>query len=209
MVRLSLFPQEQKFYEFFEQGAANLVTASDLLAELVNNWENVEDKVQQIIECEHEGDSITHQIMDQLHRTFVTPIDREDITALAHSLDDVMDFIEGAARTMSIYKVSSPTLAAQELAAIIVNAAKEVHKALSCLHQRRQLKKILSNCIELNRLENEADEVLRTGLGRLFDDSANIVDIIKWREIYEQMESATDRCEDIANVLEGIILKNA
>ena len=186
-----------------------MVNAARGLKELLDSWENVAIKVAEITELEHEGDSITHQIAAQLHRTFVTPFDREDIALLSHVMDDVTDFIHAAADAMLIYKIGQPTQRAQELADIIVQAAAEIERAMPLLRRRSDLKKVLEHCVELNRLENMADKVSRAALGELFDDSKDTTYIIKWREIYEHMESATDRCEDVANVLEGVALKHA
>ena len=147
--------------------------------------------------------------MAQLNRTFVTPFDREDIALLAHTLDDVTDFIHAAADAMLIYKVESPTRRAKELADIIVQAAAEVERAIPQLRHRAELEKVLPRCVEINRLENVADEVFRSALVELFDETKDVAQIIKWREIYEHMESATDRCEDVSNVLEGVALKYA
>jgi predicted phosphate transport protein (TIGR00153 family) len=202
-------PREEKFFELFEKSAQNMVKTAQVLKELVDTWENVAERVNEISELEHEGDTITHQIMAQLHRTFVTPFDREDIAALAHSMDDVTDFIDAAVDAMSLYKVGRPAQAAKELADIIVQATTEVGKAVPQLRHRAQLKQILERCVEMNRLENVADEIYRSALAELFTDTSAIADVIKWREIYEHMETATDRCEDVANVLEGVALKNA
>ncbi len=209
MFRFTFMPREAKFFELFEGSAKNMVKAAQKLEELVNNWEHVAKKVNEINEFEHEGDTITHQIMEQLHRTFVTPFDREDIALLAHSLDDVTDFIQAAADAMFLYKVEQPNQRAKDLSEIIVQAACEVEKAMPLLRHRAQLKRILESCVEINRLENVADEIYRSAMGELFADSEDIAEIIKWREIYEHMESATDRCEDVANVLEGVALKHA
>lgn len=211
MVRF-LVPREARFFDLFEKDVANLVVAANTLAELLENYEDVPAKVKKIIDLEHEGDAITHQITEQLHRTFVTPLDREDIALLAYRMDDIMDFIQGAAEAMLIYKISRPTRRAQELAAIIVKVVDELNKAIPRLRHRGQMKQILEHCIEVNRLENEADDVLRVALSELFElfnDVKDVVEIIKWREIYEQLESATDRGEDVANVLEGVIIKYA
>jgi len=186
-----------------------MVKAAQGLKELLDNWENVGIKVAEITELEHEGDSITHQIVALLHRTFVTPFDREDIAQLSHVMDDVTDFIHAAADALYIYKIDVPTQRAKELADIIVQAAIEVGRAVPLLRRRSELKKIMAHCVELNRLENKADKVFRSALGELFDDAKDTTYIIKWREIYEHMESATDRCEDVANVLEGVALKHA
>lgn len=207
MARFSLIPREAKFYDFFEQDVANLVTAAKELMDLFENYDDVETKVSRFIDLEHQGDVITHQIMGQLHRTFVTPLDREDIALLANSLDDIMDFIEGAARTAVLYRIARPTERARELAAIIFKVTAELNKAILCLRHRNKFKQILEHCVEVNRLENEADNVHHAALAELFDNATDIVDIIKWREIYEQLESATDRGEDVANALEGIVVK--
>ncbi len=207
--KLSFIPREEKFFELFEGSAQNMVKAAQKLKELVDTWENVGERVNEITELEHEGDGITHQIMEQLNRTFVTPFDREDISLLAHTLDDVTDFIHHAADAMFIYKVNQPSQRARELADTIVQAATEVARAIPQLRHRAEFKQILERCVEMNRLENVADEIFRSAMGELFDDTTDIREIIKWREIYEHMESATDRCEDVANVLEGVVLKHA
>ena len=202
-------PKEEKFFDLFEQSAQNLVAASNLLVDLVEHYEAPEEKVEKISQLEHEGDNITHEIMEQLYRTFVTPLDREDIALLAQRLDDVMDFIEGAANAMLIYDIAAPTKRARELAKTLVEATLEVNKAIPLLRRRSQMKQILEHCVEINRLENESDRIIRSALAELFHDTTNMVDIIKWREIYEHIENATDRCEDIADVLEGVVLKHA
>ncbi|MBI4285952.1 MAG: DUF47 domain-containing protein [Chloroflexi bacterium] len=208
MVRISLMPKEHRFFDLFERGAHNMVEAAQHLKDLVDNWENAEAKVDEITEIEHQGDSITHEIIAQLNRTFVTPFDREDISLLAHSVDDVTDFIQAAADAMLVYKIGCPGQRAKELADTIVLATVAVEKAMSHLRNQAQFKQMLTECVEINRLENVADRVYRAALGELFDGT-DIASIIKWREIYEHMESATDRCEDVANVLEGVALKQA
>lgn len=209
MPRFPFMPREEGFFGLFEQSAQNMVKAAQGLKNLVDTGEDIEWMVGEITELEHQGDTITHQIIARLHRTFVTPFDREDIALLAHTLDDVTDFIHAAADAMLIYKVKCPTPRAKELADIIVQAATEVERAMPQLRRRSEVKQILERCVELNRLENAADRVYRSAMGELFSDSTDIAEIIKWREIYEHMESATDRCEDVANVLEGIALKHA
>jgi predicted phosphate transport protein (TIGR00153 family) len=207
--RFSFVPREEKFFDLFIDSARNMVKAARGLKDMLDNWENIGVKVAEITELEHEGDSITHQIAALLHRTFVTPFDREDIALLSHTMDDITDFIHAAADAIFIYKIDSPTQRAKELAETIVQAALEVEKAVLLLKNRSQLKKIMVHCVELNRLENRADKIYRSALGELFDDGKDTAYIIKWREIYEHMESATDRCEDVANVLEGVALKHA
>ena len=208
-MKLPFIPREEKFFDLFQESAQNMVKAAHSLKEMVDTWEHVEGKVGEITELEHQGDTITHEIMARLHRTFVTPFDREDIALLAHVLDDVVDFIHAAADAMLLYKVDRPGQRAQELADIIVQATEEVERVLPELRKRIVLSQVLKRCVEINRLENVADRVYRSAIAELFADSTDMAHIIKWREIYEHMESATDRCEDVANVLEGVAIKHA
>ncbi len=193
----------------FEQSAQNAVKITQQLKDMVYIWENLKGRVGVINDLEHQGDAITHQIFEQLHRSVITPFDREDIALLAHSLDDVTDFIHAAADAMLLYRVACPTNRAKELVGIAVEAVVEVEKAVSEMHNRIGRKQLLRRCIEINRLENLGDLVYRSGMAELFDDSADIADVIKWREIYNHMESVIDRCEDIANILEGVAIKYA
>ena len=209
MFKLPFVPREEKFFELFEESARNIVKASQVLKQLIDTGDSVEQRAEEIKELEHTGDNILHEIIARLHRTFVTPFDREDIAALAKSLDDIMDFIDHAANNMLIYKVGRPGQRAKELVDIIIQATDEVEKAVLDLRNRAKLKEILPRCVEINRLENNADVVYRAAVAELFDDSTDMAHVIKWREIYEHMESATDRCEDVANVLEGVALKHA
>ncbi len=208
-IRFPFMPKGEKFFDLFEEGAANLVETAKAFRELVDKWEDLEEKVKGITDHEHRGDDVTHRIMANLHSTFFTPLDHEDIAALANAMDDVVDFIQAAADNMLIYKVERPTQEAVELANVIVDASFEVQRAITSLRHRAELGQMLSRCVELNRLENEADRIMRRAVGHLFEDCVDVVNIIKWREIYEHMESATDRCEDVANVLEGVALKRA
>lgn len=209
MPKFPFFPREEKFAVLFAEGAAILAKTAITLDSMLQNWSEAEEKLKQITELEHDADAVVHSIMANLHSTFITPFDREDIAALAHSLDDIIDFVQSAADAMVLYKITSPTPRSRELAAIIVEASNEVVKAISYLRKKSDLKGVLEHCVELNRLENSADTVYRLALGELFGNTTSLPDIIKWREIYEHLESATDRCEDVANVLEGVVLKNA
>lgn len=209
MAKFSFLPREGRFFVLFEESAKNAAEVALYLQEMLNNWENVDVKVAKIIELEHKGDGVTHEIIALVHKTFVTPFDREDIALLAHSLDDVVDFIESAADAMNLYKIDQPTLRAKQLADVIVQSTKEVHLAISELRQKVDLKQILNRSMEINRLENIADKIYREALAELFKDSSDVSFIIKWREIYQHLETATDRCEDVANVLEGVALKYA
>ncbi len=209
MAKFSLFPRETTFFTLFERSAKTTVVVADHLKEMLDKWENLDKRLDAICELEHQGDSVTHEIIAQLHRTLITPFDREDIALLAHSMDDVTDYIEAAADTMILYKVDSPTAQSKAMADIIVAITNQVEKAVSDIRQSINLKRILEQCIEINRLENEADKIYRSALADLFADQNDMAFIIKWREIYEYMESAIDKCEDIANILEGVALKYA
>ena len=209
MFKFSLIPRERKFFAFFEQSAQNAVKIAQQLKDMVYIWENVKERVGIIDDLEHEGDAITHQIFEQLHRSVITPFDREDIALLAHSLDDVADFVHEAADAMLLYKVARPTGRAKELVDIVVQAVAEVGKAVSEIHDRVGRKHLRERCVEIHRLENIGDSVFRSAMAELFDDSTDFAGLIKWREIYTHMESVIDRCEDIANILEGVAIKYA
>jgi predicted phosphate transport protein (TIGR00153 family) len=207
--RFSLFPREEKFFVLFEQSAQNVVKIAQQLRDMVDTWENVKERVKMITSLEHDGDAITHQIIAQLHRTFVTPLDREDIALLAETLDDVTDLIHSSADAMLLYKVDYPTDKVKELVDILVRASAEVERGVAQIHARIDRDKLLKSSMEINRLENIGDSLYRSALAELFVNSPDFTYLIKWREIYEDIESAIDKCEDIANVLEGIALKYA
>lgn len=209
MVRLPFVPKESRFFELFEESAANIVKAAEALQEMLDTWQFIDSQVAEITELEHKGDTITHQIISLVNRTFVTPFDREDIALLAHTMDDIIDFIHSAADSMFIYKIDKPTERARELSHIIVKGAIEVKNAVCGLRKRSELKNIMQGCVEINRLENMADRVYRAAMAELFENTTDMALLIKWREIYEHLESATDRAEDVANVLEGVALKHA
>jgi len=210
LAKFLLTPRDTKFYDLFEQDTANLVTAAEKLVDMFDNYENVEAKARELKRLEHQGDTITHQIIQRLHSTFVTPLDREDIALLAHSLDDVMDFIEAAGRTAFLYRIVQPTERARQLTLIVAKIAHKLNQVLPRLRHRNQFPQILQECIEMNSLENEADDVHHAALAELFEACrTDACEVIKWREIYQHMEDATDRGEDVANVLEGIVLKHA
>jgi predicted phosphate transport protein (TIGR00153 family) len=209
MPKFQFFPREEGFYDLFERSAANLVVAAEKLVDLFEDFSEVEYKTKHIKELEHEGDFITHEIMRNLHSTFVTPIDREDIALLCQRMDDVVDFIDAAAIKTMIYRVSEPTQKAKDLADIIRKMSYKLNEIMPLLRSHSRFKDILEQCVEVNRLENLADDILHSALVDLFDNNQNVLDIIKWREIYEHLESATDRGEDVANVLEAVVLKHA
>ncbi|MBI2955650.1 MAG: DUF47 domain-containing protein [Chloroflexi bacterium] len=209
MVRLRLIPREEKFFDMFEKASRNMLEAAKLLQEMLSHYEDVEKKVSEITEREHQGDAITHDIIAKLNSTFVTPFDREDIHHLTSAIDDVVDRIEAAADVMLIYRIERPTPELQKFASILVRSAEEINSAVPLLRKRDRMKEILNRCIEINRLENEADQLQRAALVALFENPTNTIDVIRWREIYGQLEEATDRCEDVADVLQGMVMKHA
>ena len=208
-MRFPLIPKNYRFYDLFERSAQNLVTASEALVDLMEHFENVEMKTAHLKELERVGDTIIHEIMEQLHKTFVTPLDREDMTTLGEHMDDAVDFMEGATTAMRIYGIERPTVAARGLADLIRLQAIQVDKAILKLRRHSHLRSILDYCVEIHRLENAADTLCLNAMAKLFRDEVGAVEIIKWREIYDQLERATDSCEDVATVLEGIVLKHA
>ena len=205
----SLMPREDRFFGLLKSSANNLYEVSKLLVDLMENYRNVPEKVAEIKHLEEVGDHIIHEIMRNLHRTFVTPLDREDIALLGERLDDVVDSIEEAARLMLEYRIPQPTPAARKLAKIILQASEVLQQAMNKLHFRgSKLKSILPDAVEVNRLENEADQVTSQAMAQLFNDNIPPIEVMKWRDIYGLLEEATDQCEDAANVLEGVVLKN-
>jgi uncharacterized protein len=208
-LKSSPVPKEKKFFALFEQGAQNTVKIAQQLKDMMYVWENVRERVRIITELEHQGDAITHQVMAQLHRTFITPFDREDIALLAQTMDNVTDSIHAAADAMLLYKVDRPTGRAKELADIVVQSAAEMEKAVSEIHGHIDREHLLRHCVEVNRLENMGDDVYRSAMAELFIESTDATYLIKWREIYDHMESALDSCEDVASVLEGVAMKYA
>lgn len=207
-MKLSFLPREEKFFFLLHQSTMNLQKASRKLVDLMQNYEDVPEKVAEIKQLEEFGDQVIHDIMAALYRTFVTPIDREDIGPLAERLDDVLDAIEEAARYMLEYRIEQPTKYALQLSQIIVLCSDELEKATARLHYRgAKLREILPSTVELNRLENEADQVTSQAMGELFANGGDILLVLKWRDIYNDLEAATDRAEDAANIMEGIVLK--
>jgi predicted phosphate transport protein (TIGR00153 family) len=202
-----LFPREVRFYDLFEQQGQHILNAAGLLHDLVHNFTDARAKLHAINEVEHQGDQITHEIVRRLNTTFITPLDREDIHALASRLDDVLDYMEAAAERLVLYRIKEPTSAARAMATVIVEISRATDRAIRCL--RTMDSGFHEQAVEVNRLENTADKILRDSLAELFEQQADPIEVIKWKEIYETMEIVTDRCEDVANVIEGIILKMA
>jgi uncharacterized protein len=208
-MKLRFFPRDQKFFALFRQDAANLKTGILALQELVNNYEDVEKKYQHIKDIEHQGDMITHDIFTKLRETFITPLDREDIHGLASGLDDVLDCIEGVASRMNYFKVPKPTPEMKKLVEILNQA---VHQIASAIDNMETLGRVDAFCKQINILEYEADVVCREAIADLFEKTQKVEqlkDLIKFKEIYGRLEIAADRCEDVANIIEGIIVKTS
>jgi predicted phosphate transport protein (TIGR00153 family) len=204
--RFRIIPRNEDFYVQFSALAAELRVGAELLEEMLARDPVIWDKADEIKEIEHKCDNLTHQIIQRLNQTFVTPLDREDIHALAKSLDDVMDAIDASAKVIRLYKIESVRFGARELAHVVSLSIDEVRLAVQALDKRTGVAK---RAVEINRLENEADRIHEEALRRLFDEERDPVMIIKWKEILDFLEEATDRCEDVANLLEGVVVKNA
>ena len=209
MVRLGqLFaPKEREFFDLFEEAARNAVKAAELLERLLDQWPDDGSALRaQILDCEHDGDRITHAIIQRLNNTFVTPIDREDILALASALDDIVDYIEEVADFLGLYKIEAPMEHAQKMTKVLVLATRQIAEAIPRL---RGFKDISHYTVEVNRLENDGDRLSREALAALFDDGIDPMVVIRWKDIYERLEEAIDATEKVAYTLEGIVLKNA
>jgi len=204
-VPFRLIPREEKFYKDFQALADELKRGARLLEQMVAPDHPVWDKADEIKEVEHKCDFLTHEIIQRLNRTFVTPIDREDIHALARSLDDVMDAIDASASLVRLYRLDRARYGARELAHIISTSTDQVRLALDALEQNTPL---TTHAVEINRLENEADRTHQEAVRRLFDDEHDPILVMKWKETLDFLEDATDRCEDVANVLEGVMVKH-
>ena len=206
---MGLFPKSNQFFDLFEKAANNMRHAAGLLQDFIANHTNLDGKLKKIEDAEHIGDQITHDTMEMLNKTFITPFDREDIHELASELDDILDLIYGAANKMVLYKIGQPTEGMRKVTDLLARSIDEVAKAVLRLRNQKNPQMILAQCIEVNRIENEADEATRAAIALLFEKEKDPIRLIKEKEILETLETATDRCEDLANVLEGIILKNA
>ena len=200
-----LIPREEKFYTDFLALADELKRGARVLEQMLAPDRPVWDKADEIKEIEHKCDFLTHEIIQRLNRTFVTPLDREDIHALARSLDDVMDAIDAAATLVRLYRLESVRFGARELGRTITASTDQVHLALEAMEKHKAL---TTNAIEINRLENEADRVPQLAVSSLFDEERDPIIVMKWKEALDLLEQATDRCEDVANVLEGVMVKH-
>jgi uncharacterized protein len=201
-----LIPKEERFYDDFTTMAQQILHGAHLLDAMLAPDKPIWDRADEIKEVEHKCDFLTHEIIQRLNRTFVTPLDREDIHELARSLDDVMDAIDASATILKLYHIDSVRPGARELARLVRDSTEQLVKATQALEKR---KGVAECAVEINRLENEADRAHQAAVQALFADERDAVVIIKWKEIFDFLEQATDRCEDVANVLEGVVVKHA
>ncbi len=202
---LRLLPREESFFDLFNQDAQNILAAARMLKEFLDDYRDAEQRAEAIKALEDKGDDLTHTIIDRLNRTFITPLDREDIFGLAKQLDDVLDWIEAAAARIAIYKLPEMTTEARELAHIIVSECEAIVEAVA---RMRRLEGITAAVHEINRLENLADHLQRDAIARLFATRGDPIEVMKWKEVYESLEEATDQGEHVAHVLEGIYAKH-
>jgi uncharacterized protein len=208
MARLSQIfaPKEREFYDLFEEAGANVVRAADLLERTLRDWPESANLAREVLLAEQEGDRITHDLIQRLNQTFVTPIDREDIIALASSLDDIVDFTEEVADFMGLYRIEAPMDQSLQLSSVLLQACRQIHQALPRL---RTYDDISHFTVEIHRLENDGDRIAREALASLFVRGIDPMMVIRWKDIFERLEEAIDATERVANVLQSIVIKNA
>jgi len=205
---MRLLPKTTDFFEIFDRIALNISNAISLFVSLMENSDNIDARTKEIHELEQDGDILTHDVIKKLNKTFITPIDREDLHALVLALDDILDLIWAAADRFTIFKLDKSTKEAVKMSKDLYTTVELVHKAIKKL-KGKNYSHVQEYCIEINKLENRIDRDFRNALGSLFDEIKDPILIIKWKEIYEHLEDASDKCEDVANILEAVVLKNA
>jgi predicted phosphate transport protein (TIGR00153 family) len=207
-VRLSsvLAPRDREFFDLFEEAGGNILRAAGLLEEMLRDFPERNELARDILICEQDGDRVTHDIIQRLNQTFVTPIDREDIYELASALDDVVDYTEEVADYLGLYNIEAPMVQSQELARVLHACARQIAEAMPRL---RGFRDISHYTVEINRLENDGDRIVREAIASLFDNGIDPMVVIRWKDIFERLEEAIDSCERVANILEGIVIKNS
>jgi uncharacterized protein len=205
MARFSLFPREEDFFVLFRKQGMLVRKGCDLLHDMMQRFDRLEERARELKQVEHEGDLVTHELFERLNRTFITPLEREDIHNLASNLDDVLDSAEGVGSRLVLFKVARPTNEATRMTTILAQCAEQIEAALQSL---KEFKNLMGFTIEINRLENEADAISREVVADLFSGRHDVLDVMRWKEIYGRLEDATDQCEDVANVIESIVLKS-
>ena len=208
MTRISqaFAPRDRAYFELFEEAGRNILHSAELLDTLLSDYPDNKHLAQEIRDCEHEGDRITHELLSRLNHTFVTPIDREDILALASALDDIADYIEEVADYLGLYKIEAPMDQAIKLSQVLHKAATQVAEAMP---QLRGFNDISAHTVEINRLENEGDRITREAIASLFDGGIDPMVVIRWKDLFERLEDAIDATEHVANILAGIVIKNS
>jgi predicted phosphate transport protein (TIGR00153 family) len=204
-----LLPREENFFDLFEQAADNVHEAAKALVALMESYTDVEEKAKRIKDLEHKGDELTHLTIERLNKTFITPIDREDIHEMVSRMDDIIDMIDTAVNRMVLYKIVKPRAEGVALARVLVQATEVLARAMRDVRNIKNIDRIIRHCVEIHTAENEGDRIMQQGLAALFEGTPDPLDVIKWKDILGELESATDRCEDAANVIESIVLKNA
>jgi uncharacterized protein len=207
-VRLSsvIAPRDRHFFDLFEEAGGNILRATGLLEEMLRDFPERSELARDILICEQDGDRITHDIIQRLNQTFVTPIDREDIYELASALDDVVDYTEEVADYLGLYKIEAPMAQAQELARVLHAGGRQISEAMPRL---RGFRDISHYTVEINRLENDGDRIAREAIASLFDNGIDPMVVIRWKDIFERLEEAIDATEHVANILQGIVIKNS
>jgi hypothetical protein len=206
VARLSLLPRDRTFFDLFIEAGNNTVKASRLLDQMMATWPDSGDLSKQVVDAEHEGDRITHAIVQRLNSTFVTPIDREDIYGLATQMDDIVDYTEEAADFLGLYKIEAPMSQAQELTKVLVAACEQLAAGLEHLRDFKDLDKYW---IEIHRLENDGDRISRDAVASLFSNGIDPMVVIRWKDMFAVLENAIDATETAAQILEGIVIKNS
>jgi hypothetical protein len=206
---MRLFPKEENFFDYFEELADKIEQGGRLFLEMTENHDYSESKVSKLKDIEHEADVITHTTYEKMHKTFLTPLDREDIYALVNKMDSIMDMIEATAIRIYLYKVKNPDDEIIKQAKILNEAITKVKFVIHALRDMKNAKTILDACVEINTLENAGDVILRTIIAELFEKEKDAIELLKWKEIFERIEEAIDVCEDVSNIVEGIVLKHA
>jgi uncharacterized protein len=212
LARLRLIPQDDRFFDLFNRSADNTLEGARILNDLLQSYTDVERKARHLKDIEHTGDEITHEVFRALNRTFVTPLDREDISLLASSLDDVIDWIEEVARRIRLYRIDQPTPIARQFARVILEQAELIARAVPLLEERKNADALQRATQEIHRLENEADDLLAEAIATLYDDVTEVPQLIqamRWNDIYQLLEDSTDKAEGVATALSNIALKNA
>jgi uncharacterized protein len=204
----TLLPKDTTFFDLFDQLSGKALDAARALQEMLEKWDNLDTRARQLKDIEHECDAITHRTFDKLNMTFITPLEREDIHELASRLDDIVDHIDSTASRLVIYAVKTPTNEAKLLADVLTRSCIEVQMAVRGLRNLKDPALLSRTSVEINRLENESDDILRLALKRLFERQNDVLEVIKLKEIYEKLESAVDRCEDVANVIQAVVLRH-